>query len=203
MNRPPLIVLHCTNVYILLVWHSQLPQWVRNGVFRRRLVCTHVPLQVKNINNAATLTQVIQTHVTTVMSRYKGKILHWDVANEVIDDNSGALRTSVYYNVRRRVIFTLPASDLPAGVGRERAQPASASYAGPQLTFPFSSWTSRSRRPGRRIPTRSCTSSELLPRFGKFLHLTDRYHVLFLTNSDYNIGTQLNYILNCSRLTDS
>jgi len=44
------------------------------------------------------LTATIQAHVTAVVGRYKGKILHWDVANEVIDD-SGNLRTSVFSTV--------------------------------------------------------------------------------------------------------
>ena len=42
-----------------LIWHSQLPAWVNN------------------INNADTLRQVIRTHVTTVVGRYKGKIRAW------------------------------------------------------------------------------------------------------------------------------
>jgi endo-1,4-beta-xylanase len=42
-----------------LIWHSQLPSWVAN------------------INNANTLRSVIQTHVTTVVNRYKGRIQHW------------------------------------------------------------------------------------------------------------------------------
>ncbi|KAF3914351.1 Exoglucanase [Arthrobotrys entomopaga] len=62
------------------VWYSQLPSWV------------------SNINNKATLTSVIQNHVTTVMTRYKGKVYAYDVANEVFDDN-GNMRSSVFSNV--------------------------------------------------------------------------------------------------------
>jgi endo-1,4-beta-xylanase len=42
-----------------LVWHSQLPGWV-NGV-----------------NDKAQLTNVIQTHIATVMGRWRGKIYAW------------------------------------------------------------------------------------------------------------------------------
>lgn len=62
------------------VWHSQLPQWV------------------KNINSASELTQVIQSHIATVMGRYRGKIFHWDVVNEVFEEN-GTFRNSVFYRL--------------------------------------------------------------------------------------------------------
>jgi endo-1,4-beta-xylanase len=42
-----------------LVWHSQLAGWV-NG-----------------INDKATLTQAIQSHISTIVGRYKGKIRAW------------------------------------------------------------------------------------------------------------------------------
>ncbi|KAK6357783.1 hypothetical protein TWF718_002089 [Orbilia javanica] len=63
-----------------LLWHSQLPQWV------------------KNINNKATLTSVIQAHAAAVAGRYKGKIYAWDVANEVVADGGG-MRSSVFSQV--------------------------------------------------------------------------------------------------------
>jgi endo-1,4-beta-xylanase len=53
-----------------LMWHSQLPTWLTDGV-------------TKGTISNAQLTDLLHQHITTEVSRYKGKIWQWDVANEL------------------------------------------------------------------------------------------------------------------------
>lgn len=63
-----------------LVWHSQAPDWIFED----------------GDGTPATREQVLarmEEHITTVMGRYKGRVLGWDVVNEAILDD-GAFRSS-------------------------------------------------------------------------------------------------------------
>lgn len=68
-----------------LVWHSQPPKWMftyadGSQVSRDELI------------------RRMQLHIRTMVGRYKGKVLGWDVVNEAFEDN-GEYRKSPYYNI--------------------------------------------------------------------------------------------------------
>jgi endo-1,4-beta-xylanase len=68
-----------------LVWHSQAPYWFftdENGV--------DVSPEI--------LIERMKEHITTVVSRYKGKIRGWDVVNEAVNDD-GTLRNSKFLQI--------------------------------------------------------------------------------------------------------
>src|SRR5688572_26645443 len=60
-----------------LIWHSQLPAFVRR------------------IKDSDSLRQFFTSHITTVASRYHGKIFSWDVVNEALNED-GTLRKSIF-----------------------------------------------------------------------------------------------------------
>ncbi|MGB9492736.1 MAG: endo-1,4-beta-xylanase, partial [Terriglobales bacterium] len=66
-----------------LVWHRQNPAWLT--------VAHYTPSQLSNL---------LETHIRTVVGHYRGKIFAWDVANEAFDEgkNAGKLRSTVWYD---------------------------------------------------------------------------------------------------------
>ena len=64
-----------------LVWHRQLPAWVKDGDWTRE-----------------ELMEVLREHITTVVGRYKGRIVAWDVVNEAVEGN-GELRDTIWLRV--------------------------------------------------------------------------------------------------------
>jgi endo-1,4-beta-xylanase len=61
-----------------LVWHQQTPGW-----FFRDSAGNTVTKEV--------LLARLKEHITTVISRYKGKVYAWDVVNEALDDNDSKI----------------------------------------------------------------------------------------------------------------
>jgi len=70
-----------------LCWHEQTPDWF----FKDN--------EGKEVTKAVLL-QRLKTHITAIVSRYKGKIYAWDVVNEAIDDDPNKyLRNSKWYQI--------------------------------------------------------------------------------------------------------
>jgi endo-1,4-beta-xylanase len=58
-----------------LVWHNQLPNWLTQGVANG------------TISNSQ-LRDLLHQHITTEVSRYRGRIWQWDVLNEMLADSN-------------------------------------------------------------------------------------------------------------------
>ncbi|MGQ9597591.1 MAG: endo-1,4-beta-xylanase [Thermoproteota archaeon] len=61
-----------------LVWHEQLPEWVRQGNYSHE-----------------EWVRILQDHIKTVVGKYRGRIYAWDVINEALNDD-GSLRNTVW-----------------------------------------------------------------------------------------------------------
>jgi len=73
------VVGHC------LVWHSQTPDWF------------FVDEEGKEVSREV-LIERMKAHITTVVTRYKGKVDAWDVVNEAFEDD-GSWRQSPLYRI--------------------------------------------------------------------------------------------------------
>jgi len=68
-----------------LIWHSQTPSWFFTDD------------QGKEVSKEV-LIERMKNHITTVVSRYKGRIKGWDVVNEALNDD-GTYRNSKFYEI--------------------------------------------------------------------------------------------------------
>ena len=68
-----------------LIWHSQLSSWF-------------VKDDYGGLVTADVLRQRMRDHIHTIVGRYKGRILGWDVVNEAFEDD-GTFRPSVFYQI--------------------------------------------------------------------------------------------------------
>jgi endo-1,4-beta-xylanase len=71
-----------------LVWHSQLSPWI------------------EVIKDKAEMEEALKSHITTIVTKYKGRIDSWDVVNEALNED-GTLRKSVFLNVYGEDYLTL------------------------------------------------------------------------------------------------
>lgn len=59
-----------------LIWHEQLPAWVRNGAFSREAMLA-----------------VMHEHIQAVVGHFRGQVAYWDVVNEAVSDRGGLRET--------------------------------------------------------------------------------------------------------------
>jgi endo-1,4-beta-xylanase len=64
-----------------LLWHNQLPTWLTENE--------------ANLTSAE-VRKILRDHIMTEAGRYRGKIRAWDVVNEVVNDNTGGLRDTIW-----------------------------------------------------------------------------------------------------------
>lgn len=75
-----------------LVWHEQTPDWVFQDENGNEMQPTP--------ENKSLLLQRLETHIRTVVERYKDDVDTWDVVNEPIDENEpNCLRQNLWYQI--------------------------------------------------------------------------------------------------------
>jgi endo-1,4-beta-xylanase len=63
-----------------LVWHRQLSDWLTKGEWTRE-----------------ELMSILRQHIDTVVGRYRGQLIAWDVVNEAIADDQTSLRNTIWW----------------------------------------------------------------------------------------------------------
>ena len=68
-----------------LVWHTQTPRWFFTDTTGKQV-------------SKEVLLQRMKDHITTIVSKYKGKIDSWDVVNEALNDD-GTMRQTMWLKI--------------------------------------------------------------------------------------------------------
>lgn len=83
-----------------LLWHNQVPDWFFIDEDGNQMVDEQDP--AKREANKELLLERLETHIQTVVERYKDVVTSWDVVNEAIDDgspNDRGLRETAWYQI--------------------------------------------------------------------------------------------------------
>ena len=73
-----------------LAWHLHIPKWLKN---------LHVDLWTDgewSPDDRLQFIEILRKHIKTVVGRYRGRIMAWDVVNEAVADD-GSLRKSIWF----------------------------------------------------------------------------------------------------------
>ena len=70
-----------------LLWHNQQPTWLTQGVESGDI-------------EPAELRALLRKHIFDTVRHFKGKVWHWDVVNEVIDDNANRASSGASFDTR-------------------------------------------------------------------------------------------------------
>lgn len=81
-----------------LVWHNQTPDWFFKDEEGKPMIEETDP--AKRELNKKLLLKRLETHIYTVVDRYKDDIKSWDVVNEVVEpDDPDGMRNSLWYQI--------------------------------------------------------------------------------------------------------
>lgn len=68
-----------------LMWHEQLPEWVKQKLI--------------NETNKQKSWEIIENHISCILDRYKNDVDYWDLVNEVLSDQDGVFRKTIWFDI--------------------------------------------------------------------------------------------------------
>ena len=77
-----------------LMWHNQLPNWLTSGVSEQDSSGNCPAGSPSTCISDSQLKDLLHQHITTEVSRFRGRIWQWDVVNEMASDNGTGLNVT-------------------------------------------------------------------------------------------------------------